>query len=432
MAGRPEPETAVSLTPAALEADSRAYRIARTLADAGFRSVVVEGRASRTRFWDERLVVRSAGRANTDSRPGSVLRPGRSRDAVLSLREGRLGALGEAMLYAGFRVHDWRRHVSAPRRATPAARLYYLHSFEMYRAIAPFAARSGARIIYDAHDFYRGIEPPAAQLPFDRNRLRPFLDRLEGALVTMADAVVTVSNGVAELMRQSFGRRPVVIRNCHDARADRTGGFDLRAALRLAPSDRLCVVVGNWKPGMAVATAVEALARLPERFHLAFLGRGYEAVADALPHDRLGNRLHFGYAAAPDEIVPAIRTADLGLVIYEPCSENYRCALPNGFFQIVAAGLPLVRAPLAEIEAAIGCRPIGIRLERLDAAALAQAIECCAEDAGRFRANAAALAGELSWEIEATRLRQLVDHVLAGAPAPATAAIRSGFSWHRS
>ena len=65
-------------------------------------------------------------------------------------------------------------------------------------------------------------------------------------------------------------------------------------------------------------------------------------------------------------------------------------------------------------------------------AALAQAIECCAEDAGRFRANAAALAGELSWEIEATRLRQLVDHVLAGAPAPATAAIRSGFSWHRS
>ena len=52
--------------------------------------------------------------------------------------------------------------------------------------------------------------------------------------------------------------------------------------------------------------------------------------------------------------MPTIRTADLGLVLYEPYSENYRYALPNGFFQLVAAGLPIVRGQLQEIEAAIG------------------------------------------------------------------------------
>ncbi|HEU0157555.1 MAG TPA: glycosyltransferase [Stellaceae bacterium] len=422
----------MSLTPSALEADSRAYRIACTLAEAGFRSVVLEGRASRNRFWDDRLLVRSPGRAQSDSRSGAVLRPGRLRDAATSVRAGRLGRLGEAALYAGFRLHDRRRHVAAPRRLLPAARLYYLHSFEMYRAVAPLAARAGARIIYDAHDFYRGIVPPSEQCRFDRDRLRPFLDRLENTLVDAADGVVTVSGGVAEMMCQTFGRRPAVIRNCHDARADRVGGFDLRSALRLAPEDRLCVVVGNCKPGMAVATAIAALALLPERFHLAFLGRGYEAMADALPHDRLGNRAHLGYAVSPDEIVPAIRTADLGLVIYEPISANYRDALPNGFFQIVAAGLPLVRAPLAEIEAAIGDCPVGICLERLDAPTLAQAITRCAEDDGTFRANAAALARKLSWEFEAARLCRLVDHVLAANPASLPLQADSSLSWHRS
>ena len=91
---------------------------------------------------------------------------------------------------------------------------------------------------------------------------------------------------------------------------------------------------------MAVDVAIAALARLPERFHLAFLGRGYEAVATAQRRGPLADRLHLGHLVAPNEVVPAIRSADVGLVLYAPYSENYRNALPNGFFQVVAAGLP--------------------------------------------------------------------------------------------
>jgi glycosyltransferase involved in cell wall biosynthesis len=412
-----QPPVAVSLTPVALDADSRAYRAAITLAEAGYRSIVVEGRRSRARFWDGRIEVRSPDRAHAGLVPGAALPPGRLRRAAASLRNGGLGVAGEAALYAGFRLQDWRRHCAAPRRAIPPARLYYLHSFEMHRAVAPLAARLGARIVYDAHDFYRGIDPPATRPRFDREWLRPFLDRLEARLVAEAGAVVTVSEGVAALMHQTFGRRPMVVRNCHDGRLDRRGVADLRSRLGLGPSERLCVVVGNWKPGMVVAVAAAALACLPERFHLAFLGRGYEAVAASLPQDLLGRRLHIGLAAAPDEIVPAVRTADLGLVLYEPLSENYRQALPNGFFQIVAAGLPLVRAALPQIEAAIGGRAVGVRLERLDGDGLARAILRC-ERCRAFRAEAAALARELSWENEAARLRAVLDPISTGAPVP--------------
>jgi hypothetical protein len=67
--------------------------------------------------------------------------------------------LGELTLYAGFRGHDWWFHIHQISRLLPPAQLYYLHSFELHRAVAPVAARFGARIIYDAHDFYRGIAP---------------------------------------------------------------------------------------------------------------------------------------------------------------------------------------------------------------------------------------------------------------------------------
>ncbi len=411
--------TAVSITPAPLDADSRAFRIACTLADAGFRSIVIEGRRSRQRFWDDKLEVRSLEQAETTLRPGAVFGEGGLHDAVTLVRDGRFGRLGQAALYAGYRAYDWHRHCHLPRRAIAPAALYYLHSFEMYRAVAPPAARTRAHIVYDAHDFYCDIEPPEHQRPFDQRWLRPFQDRLERRLVSTADALVTVSDGVADAMASTFGRRPEVIRNCHDERHDCRDAPDLRAIFGLTPEDRLCVVIGNYKTGMAVAVAGAALALLPERYHLAFIGRGYEAASVALPQSLLGSRLHIGHSFPPDAIVPAIRSADVGLVLYEPRSTNYRYALPNGFFQAVAAGLPLVRAPLVEIERAIAGQAIGVCLERLDAASLAAAIVRCSEDSGLLRTNVARLARELSWRREATRLEALIDRVdriqMAGA-----------------
>lgn len=409
---------AVTLTPVALDADSRAFRFAQLLADVGFRSVVVEGRASARHFWSEALEVRSAGRKPPpQSSPGSILRGGRLRNAVLAMRQGRMGAAGETMLYLGFRAHDWWRYCQRPRFLIPPAEIYVLHSFELYRAVAPLARRLGARILYDAHDFYRGIETPERQLAFDRKRRYPFLRDVEDRLVSAADVFTTVSNGLADLMSHTFGRRPEVIRNCHDERHDRANVRPLRETLGLGERDQLAVVVGNYKPGLAIHAAAAALHHLPETVHLAFLGRGYEAVAATLPDALLGRRLHLGYAVAPDEIVPTIRGADLGLIIYEPCSENYRYALPNGFFQLVAAGLPIVRGELQEVEAAIGIHRVGFCLPKIAPIELARAISRTIDELGVLRTDAEALARNLRWENEARRLYRLIDPIRTPSPS---------------
>jgi glycosyltransferase involved in cell wall biosynthesis len=402
---------AVSLTPVALEADSRAFRIAQAIAEAGFRSIVIEARASVRRFWGDGVEVCSAGRADGAAKSGTVFRQGRLRDLVMMAREGRMGPVGEAALYAGYRMHEWRRYCHLPRPLIPQAELYVLHSFEMYRAVSPLARRSGARVLYDAHDFYRSIEPQERLLPFDRNLRQPFLRRLEDRLAAEADALTSVGNGIATLMTQAFGRRPEVIRNCHDDRFDRTNVPPLRRILGLGDRDLLAVAVGNYKAGMAVDAAAAALERLPENWHLAFLGRGYEALAHELPGGLVGKRLHICQAVAPDEIVPTIRSADIGLVLYRPFSENYRYALPNGFFQAIAAGLPLVRGELPEIEATIGGATIGYSLPHLQPENLASAMLRSAAMSDALRNNVAMLARTLRWESEAMRLRRLIDAV---------------------
>jgi glycosyltransferase involved in cell wall biosynthesis len=335
-----------------------------------------------------------------------------------ALRRGRFGWGGELALYAAYRVLDGWRHTRRAFDIIPRADLYYLHSFELHRSIAG----RGAPIIYDAHDFYRGIEPPDRQPSFDRRRLRPFLDRLEDRLVASAAACVTVSDGVAGLMEEAFKRRPVVIRNCHDDRLDRAIEPDLRARLGLSPGDRLCVVVGNRKRGLAVDVASEAFARLPDNVHLAFVGRFYDADRERLNGHVAANRLHFAHCVAPNEVVPFIRSADLGLVLYEHYSENYRLSLPNGFFQMVAAGLPLVRARLPEIETAIAGRAVGVCLDRLDPEALAAAIRHCIVAAPELRSASTKLGRELRWDREAVRLYRLINRVLPGwQPAPNSA-----------
>src|SRR5437763_12784411 len=102
MTPSPKCATIVSLTPLPLEADSRAFRIASSLGEAGWRSIVIDGRASATRFWGNAVEVRSLG---SQAGRGAATSPSRRArgGAVAMARSGRLGGGGELALYLRFR-----------------------------------------------------------------------------------------------------------------------------------------------------------------------------------------------------------------------------------------------------------------------------------------------------------------------------------------
>jgi hypothetical protein len=383
-------------------------KIAASFSTRGWDSTIVEGQRSVALPSELSIRVISVRERNHDV-AGQI-----TNDHLASIfqSENPFISFGLACAFAGRFI--WRHRLQVGRRI-PEANLYYLHSFEDYGAVRRVARRCGARIIYDAHDFYSGIIPLADMPPYRRHYIEPTLNWLERQCVAEADGIVTVGEGVADLMLNRFGRRPTVVQNAHDRRLDTAPRIGLRQMLELSANNTLLVTVGNRKIGQAVTEAVAALAFLPETVHLALIGKGYEsALADAAACGVAG-RVHAIEPVSPTEIVPFIRDADIGLVLYWPYSENFRNALPNGFFQVVSAGLPLIHGGLPEISRVCAEKSIGRQVELRQPERIAAALREWLVKPAIFRdqvLRAAAAAEALTWEEEEAVLFQLVDGVV--------------------
>jgi glycosyltransferase involved in cell wall biosynthesis len=385
----------VSLTPLAVDRDSRTYKQAASVARMGFESVLVEGQESRL---DRARLPFALVTVPTKSR----------RRAPLVVRYLIDLARNHAReLYVVF-LRLWH-YGAVTARSLPAASLYYLHSPLQYPAVL-VRGRGRTPFVYDAHDFY-----PADRTDELWDRLLTWLER---RCVRDAAEVVTVTDGCAMLMEQFFGRRPVVIPNMHDPRIDEPPPEDLRAALGLGDGDFLLVMVGNAKPGTAVEEALEAIGELPPQVHLAFVGGGWHEYAARIAERGLGDRVHLRPPVPPSQIAPLISTADAAVVLYVPLTHDYLHALPNRFFLPVSAGLPLLYPEsLHEIRALAREHDLGIGFDPRRPATLVQAVARLLDEngvLGTYRENAARAARILSWERVEPRLQAMIEASIDG------------------
>lgn len=307
--------------------------------------------------------------------------------------------------------------VLVPLKYIPRASLYYLHGHQLYPAVYILSKRYKAPIIYDAHDFYSGILScrEIAACNFGRRWMMAFHRCLESRLIRNASAVITVSQGVAKLQEHAFGRRPIVIRNCHDPRIERHPPMSLRGTLVLSSDQFLVVVVGNCKPGMAIREALDAMVELPARVHLAFVGRFYEEHLSHIRLRRLQDRVHIVGPVKPQELVPFIRSADASMLLYYSRSANYKNCLPNGFFQAIAAGLPILYPRLPEIKEIAEEYVIGVPIDPLVPKSISSAVIELMHDLERiagYRKNLVAAARDLAWEKEELTLKELISGTL--------------------
>jgi glycosyltransferase involved in cell wall biosynthesis len=387
----------VSLTPLAADRDSRTFKQAASVARMGFESVLVEDQESRLERGRLPFALRTV--ATTPRRSAS--RAGR---LLANFTNQHAPELYQAVLRL------WH-YGPVTARSVPSASLYYLHSPLQYPAMLLRGRRTP--FVYDAHDFY-----PADRTDELWDRLVTWLER---RCVRDAAEVVTVTEGCAGLIEDFFGRRPVVLPNVHDPRIDEPPPEDLRTALGLGTDAFLLVMAGNAKPGTAVEEALTALAELPERVHMAFVGGGWDAYADRLVARGLTSRVHLRPPVPPGQIAPLIRTADAAVILYFALTDDYLHALPNRLFLPISAGLPLVYpSALREMRALAETHGLGIGFDPHDPRSLVEAIRRLLDDDAefaRYRENARRAGQELTWERQEPRLRAIIDASLNGAAA---------------
>lgn len=306
----------------------------------------------------------------------------------------------------------------------PRADIYYLHAFYQFPAVLILCLRYRAKLIYDAHDFYSQLEDDANFSPFWKNWVVPFEGLVERLCVKFANDVVTVNDGIAALMRKRFGCKPLILRNVHDLRLDRQPTRTIREAIGLPPEAFLVVSIGNWKPGMAIDEMFKALSLLPQHVHLAFLGAGYLPLGEAINSSGIGGRVHIVKSVLPQEVVPFIAPANASIILYYGKSINYQNALPNRFFQSIAAELPLIYPDLPEIRRLADQYGIGLVADPRSPSEIASALRTLIENTEKciaIRKNLDAASRELRWEGEEQVLRRLFHRHLGIAETSSSA-----------
>ena len=303
----------VSVTPTAVERDSRTFKHAASLAQLGYESVALEGLPSQMRSaelpfalvsMDLRRELPSPADTVTASGPqpadGPPAAPGASPvDEVEGMRflpvrvsealpewlAGPLRKLLDGILRLGVPPLILGRYVvdnARIYRALPPAELYYLHSYAQFVPVYLRSLRHPrATYVYDAHDSYFEVYPEEPQ-GFLAGLTPRFFARLERFCVNRAARFTTVSEGVAELLENRFGRRPEVVQNYPDLRLDTEAPVGIREVAGIPADAFLLVSVGNDKAGMTIEEGLRALAELPENVHLAFVGGGLDPYAAGL------------------------------------------------------------------------------------------------------------------------------------------------------
>ncbi|HEU5331209.1 MAG TPA: glycosyltransferase [Actinocrinis sp.] len=353
------------------------------------------------------------------------------------------GTLGVTDRYGGWRwFNPWFGDLElalAPVVRDLAPDLIHAHDFHMVGIGARLAATLSTpdhpvRWIYDAHEYLRGIEVPARSDMRLRMRRR-MLVGVEREYIKRADAVVTVSEGIATRLAEDHNlcTRPYVILNAPVAAVGQTpdardspdvSARSLRKDCRLGPDVPLLLYSGGMSPRRGVATAVEALAALPG-VHLALITREDDPDVPALTRRAaetgVGDRLHVVPYVPVDRVVPYISSATAGLIpiLHLP---NHELSLITKYFEYLHAALPIVTSDVREMAAETRRLGVGEVFTAGDAEALAAAVRLVLADPGRYRAVYEGPDDprvDSSWAGQALRLDALYREVLGTQPGPA-------------
>jgi len=272
-----------------------------------------------------------------------------------------------------------------------------------------FAARlSGAKLVYDTHEYAVGV-------PYRKAVWAWLAATIERLLIGRCDAVITVSDGIAERLqsRYSLRDRPTVLRNVPDLPPP-GGAPNLREQMGIG-SAPLVLHQGAVAEGRGGGNLVGAVART-DSAHLLFLGADgafAEKLRDLGEGAGLDGRLHFHPPVALSVLLSYTSQADVGVSLLEDTCENHRLALPNKLFEYLAADLPVVVSDLPEMRRLVTERGVGWVTDSGDPADIARVLEeaLSSRDDPALHERVREAAAELNWPHERSRLTGLYERL---------------------
>ena len=231
-----------------------------------------------------------------------------------------------------------------------------------------------SRLVYDAHELYAEFDPNPPRIA--RRAARP---RIERKLARRADAVVTVSEPIAEELRRRLGVEPIVVLNAPELDA-REPPEPARGTLRAVYQGAF----GTGTPARRPARGGPARAERPADTARDRSTR--DALERVLPAD-LRERVLVEDPVPPSDVVTALHGHHVGLLFDRPLTRNAELSAPNKLFEYLMAGLAVVAPDLPGLRW-LAEEELGVLFEAGSPESFGAALEALAADPDRARAAA--------------------------------------------
>lgn len=242
--------------------------------------------------------------------------------------------------------------------------IVHCHEIGTLEAGTLLKRRQGCKVIYEAHEIYDDLAVASRhESTFNR--------RLHERYLPAADAFITVNEDIGDYYMKAYPAiaTPVIVPNSVYPKSVVYDGR-LHEAACLPADAKILLYQGGFSQHRGLFALLEAAYRLPEHWHVVFMGKGVlekelKTRAARLQSDlvretgRSDHRVRFVPMAPHSELVEWTSGASVGVIPYENIGLNHWFCSPNKIWEYPNAGVPILASGLHYLTAVLRKWDIG-------------------------------------------------------------------------
>ena len=270
---------------------------------------------------------------------------------------------------------------------------------DIYLLPFAFEIKGRAKIMMDAREFY---PEELGHSLFWNVTEKPMRVSICSKYLKKCDAVMTVSEGLAQRYEEDFGVRPIILRSTPNYR-------DL--AMSPMQDGRIRMVHhGVANRDRRLESMIELIYKLDDRFYLDVYLTGTTAYIEQLRDSARDHaRINFLKPVPFEEIIPTLNRYDMGLCYLEPNTFNLTRCLPNKFFEFIQGRLAVIIGPSPDMMPIINHYKCGVISEAFSVDSLAQRLNALsAEEIAAMKLASNDAAKDLCYEKESVRVLNII------------------------